>query len=277
MHFPLVSASWLAQHSQDPNLVILDVSLPNNQAGLKPQYPHLRIPKARFFDLKNDFCDLEASIPNTMPSPASFAKQARLLGINCDSKIVVYDNMGIYYSPRVWWMFRVMGHSNIAVLDGGLPAWVEAGFSTESKENTLTPTLGNFEANYQASLICDKAAIVKHLQAPKGILIDARSPARYKGDIPEKRAHLKKGHIPSALNIPYEWVLENGQFKTQQNLKKLFEQQKVLDQSLITVYCGSGTTACIILLAFELISNQPKCLYDGSWSEWGALKDSPIE
>lgn len=158
----IVSSTWLNQHWDDPDLIILDASLNNNKSNLTTDYPNIQIKNARFFDLKGIFSDQYAIISNNMLSPNEFTKNCRQLGINKQSKLVVYDNLGIYSSPRVWWMFKTMGHSHIAVLDGGLPAWIKQGYPTEErKRRTLIE--GNFEANYQVQMVIDAPTILDNI------------------------------------------------------------------------------------------------------------------
>jgi len=260
----LVSAAWLKKNKNDPNLIILDAT----QKEKKTTLENVQIKGTRFFDIKSVFSDTQSDFPNTLPNPKAFEKACRLIGICNTSKIVVYDKLGVFSSPRVWWMFKIMGHQNIAVLDGGLPYWIKSGFTTE-KTKTYNNKLGDFEAQFNPNDIRYFKQIKENIIQKKELVIDVRSTDRFLGLIPESRANLRSGNIPNSINIPYENVLENGQFKTNSELKKIFSDIK--NQSLI-FSCGSGITACIVYLATHLVLENKKAIYDGSWTEWGTLE-----
>jgi len=271
---PLVSVSWLSQNLNAPNLVVLDVSLESNIANIKVEFPGIQIKGARYFDLKRNFSDLESRLPNTLPNPKYFSLACRNLGINNNSTIVVYDNIGIYASPRVWWMFKSMGHKNIAVLDGGLPLWKNKNYPTESIQNRVLPE-GDFKAKFNPNLLKKAFKIIENITSKEAILVDARSNGRFFGLIPETRKNLKSGHIPNAINLPFLEVLKDGKFLSPNEISAIFKKLKI-DKRPKIFTCGSGLTACILILASTLISEDNHFLYDGSWSEWGQLKGVPI-
>ena len=271
---PLVSVSWLSQNLNAPNLVVLDVSLESNIANIKVEFPGIQIKGARYFDLKRNFSDLESRLPNTLPNPKYFSLACRNLGINNNSTIVVYDNIGIYASPRVWWMFKSMGHKNIAVLDGGLPLWKNKDYPTESIQNRVLPE-GDFKAKFNPNLLKKAFKIIENITSKEAILVDARSNGRFSGLIPETRKNLKSGHIPNAINLPFLEVLKDGKFISTNEISDIFKKLKI-DKRPKIFTCGSGLTACILILASTLISEDNHFLYDGSWSEWGQLKGVPI-
>lgn len=264
---PIVSATWLFDNLENPNLVILDASPSENKSNLIPEFTNIQIKGARKFDMENVFLDKENPIPNMIPSERIFEAECQKLGINNKSLIVVYDNLGVYTSPRVWWMFKAMGHSQIAVLDGGLSAWKNAQFPIESIRENET-LLGNFKAKYQSDLVIDAAVLRENIDSKKFQVIDARSEERFLGLIPEPRENMTSGHIPNSINLRFEKVLHQGKMKSKQELRKIFSSLNVKNQSLAFT-CGSGITACIILLASELIAENRNVLYDGSWAEWG--------
>jgi len=268
---PIVSTSWLQEHLNDSNLIILEARLDQNQSNLENQSPDLQIKGARLFDIKNNFSDTSNPLPNTFPSEEQFTAESQKLGISKNSTIVVYDTLGIYSSPRAWWMFKAMGHSNVFVLDGGLPEWIKEGHSTEIQEQR-TYTKGDFEAKLQPELIKNKEQILENITSKKAVLMDARSSDRFHATLEEPRAGLRSGHIPSSINVPFTELQQDGKFKPAEELKKILN----LNDKPLLFTCGSGITACIVLLACELISDNPKAVYDGSWTEWGS-SDLPIE
>ncbi|MFK5983522.1 MAG: sulfurtransferase [Flavobacteriaceae bacterium] len=272
---PLVTVDWLSENFNTPNLVVLDVSLESNVANIEVEFPNLQIEGARYFDLKGKFSDLENPLPNTLPNSDAFALECRKLGINNDCIIVVYDNMGIYASPRVWWMFKSMGHKNIAVLDGGLPEWIKKGNPTERVQKQHI-TEGNFTATLHSEFQKNASEIAENIKNKEAIVVDARSKKRFYGIIPETRENLKSGHIPNSVNLPFLEVLKDGKFLSKTALKQVFEKQNLLNSSLIFT-CGSGLTACILILASEIIGNKTNYLYDGSWTEWGELDGVSID
>ncbi|MFD2517587.1 sulfurtransferase [Salinimicrobium flavum] len=268
MKSPIISAAQLNRRLDDPNLIILDCSPQSNVSGLKPEFGNTVIKNARYFDIDTDFSDLTSGLPHTLPSPEQFGKNCRKLGLDNSSEIVVYDNLGIYTSPRVWWMFRAMGHDRIAVLDGGLSAWVKSGYPTQTAHDTAKKS-GNFTARFKPELVSDLDFVKQNLTAKEALIIDARSRERFIGTVPEPRAGVRSGNIPGSVNIPFEEVLDNRKFKEKEELRAVFKE--VNDPSKELVFsCGSGITACILLLASELVLDQKKSVYDGSWAEWGS-------
>lgn len=263
MKNPIVSAAWLKEHLNDSDLIVLEARL--------DQKPDLQIKGARLFDIKNNFSNTSNPLPNTFPSEEQFTAEAQKLGINSNSTIVVYDTTGIYSSPRAWWMFKAMGHPNVYVLDGGLPEWIKEGFLTEKQQQETYPK-GDFIAKFQSELIKNKEHILENITTKEAVLMDARSSDRFHATHEEPRAGLRSGHIPGSINTPFTDLQQDGKFKSMDELKEILK----LDDQPLYFTCGSGITACIVLLATELISDNPKAVYDGSWTEWGST-DLPIE
>ncbi|MCB0382276.1 MAG: sulfurtransferase, partial [Psychroserpens sp.] len=204
------------------------------------------------------------------PSEKQFQEEAQRLGVNNDSVIVVYDNKGIYWSPRVWWLFKTFGLKTIAVLDGGLPEWKQQGFETLSGKSHRNWIKGNFSATYDNSKMCFFDDILKLTHANAVQILDARSEARFKGLVPEPRNGLRSGTIPNSKNLPYTNLFKGNCFKSTQELKEIFGTFNIEEKSLI-FSCGSGITACILALAAEITGHQKNTVYDGSWTEYGTL------
>lgn len=261
MTHPILNCKQLQERLPDEHLIVLHVC--QNAGQLDKD--ELQIPGARIFDL-DAFSDLQSPFPNTLPSATQFQAECQKLGINQTSTIVVYDKPGIYLSPRVWWMFKTMGHEHVYVLDGGLPAWLEQGYDTEPiQKRTYSP--GDFQAHFDQHQVKDFAFILSNLQEKHALVIDARSAGRFAGTAPEPRENLRSGHIPISVNIPYTGVLKDGHFRPLNELTQLLEPLQHEKRPLVFT-CGSGVTACIVLLACEMVLPHEKAIYDGSWTEW---------
>ena len=269
MTSPLVSAEWLHKNLDADNLIILDATMSKVTSSASDENNN-QIPTARFFDIKNKFSDVSGAFPNTFPSSAQFQNEARLLGINNDSIVIVYDDKGIYSSPRAWWLFKAFGLQHVAVLDGGLPAWLDNGFDVviKAESNDLQ---GNFEAKANKDLMCFFEDMNRYTLDDTCQVIDARSENRFLGIDLEPRKGLRSGHIPNSKNLFYKNVLqENGLMKSQGELKEIFKNN--ISHNNQTVFsCGSGITACILALGAEYVGYTNLCVYDGSWTEYGSL------
>lgn len=272
----LVEVEWLKDHLEADRLVILDATMPKAVAGeTLEEMPEHRIPGARFFDIKNVFSDISATFPNTWPGESAFIEEAKKLGINKNSVIVVYDDHGIYSSARAWWMFKAMGHAQVAVLNGGLMAWKKAGFEVEEKKETLF-LKGNFSGNYDPDFFKDAQEVLGHLNDQQVLVIDARAQDRFLGLVAEPRKGLRSGHIPGSKNLPYSDLLKNGKMIEPQALKNKLDSLVPESKNLV-FSCGSGITACVLALGAELAGYKNTSVYDGSWTEWGSIPELPIE
>lgn len=267
---PTVSVEWLFNNLNADNLVILDGSI-KKVVNPSLDVSEVQIPNARFFDLKDAFSDSSAPFPTTFPSEAQFTKEAQKLGINNDSAIVVYDDKGIYSSARVWWLFKAMGHNNVAVLDGGLPEWIKSGYSTEIKiEKPIEK--GNFVAKHQPDLMVFFDDVKEASEKKSHLIMDARSEARFKSLEAEPRAGLRMGTIPNSVNLPYEDLLEENKLIPQHDIEFKFRKLAKKEDALI-FSCGSGITACVLALGATISGYENISVYDGSWTEWGSLVD----
>jgi thiosulfate/3-mercaptopyruvate sulfurtransferase len=271
---PLVPVSWLAAHLGDPELVLLDATFHPVAAAVPGETSGLRLPGARVFDFDRRICDPDTNLPHMMPSAELFTREVRALGIGQASKIVVYDRIGVFSSPRAWWMFKAMGHDQVAVLDGGLPAWVAAGLPCESGPPAAT-TAGDFVAKPRPALFCNAEQVSAALGDPRALVLDARSEARFAGREPEPRPGLRGGHMPNALNLPSNAVQHQGRMRAAAELQAIFAA-KVQGQEQLVFSCGSGVTACVLALAATLAGYSQLRVYDGSWSEWGQPSSRPV-
>lgn len=264
----LVSSEWLKHNSSNENLVILDASPKRTVSGKSSALNDLCIPQARLFNIKQDFTDKNSELPNTVPSASQFEQAAQALGINTNSEIVVYDNLGVYTSPRVWWLFKLMGHEHVCVLDGGLVDWVESGYETVPKADLKDDFIvGDFKSKLEEEYIVKYEEVLENMETKKLQIVDARSKGRFEGTEKDPRKHLQSGHIPNSINIPYKSLLENGKFKSKEELNKIFTENVTTPRDL-AFSCGSGMTACIVMLASEIAFQKSRYLFDGSWTEY---------
>ena len=271
---PIVSVEWLADHINDPNLIVLDATIAKVTQP-KNDIAEVQIPGARFFDIKKVFSDLTSGVPNMLATPEQFEKGCSALGITNTHTLIIYDRLGIYSSPRAWWMFMTMGFTNVAVLDGGLPAWIQAGLPTEKLSASSSDPNGSFQSKYKENLVCNLQDVQAAMNATDTLILDARSAGRFNATAPEPRADLRGGHIPGSKSLPYTQVLSNNHFLPKAELKIIFDKLDVRHKKLIFT-CGSGITACIILLAAHISGHENLSVYDGSWSEWGLPNGLPI-
>lgn len=272
----LVSTGWLADHLEDPDLRILDASWYLPDAGRDPraEYEAAHIPNARFVDI-DDVSDARSDLPHMAPATEKFVSRMRALGVGDGHQVVVYDGAGLFSAARLWWLFRLMGKTDVAVLDGGLPKWQ----AEERPVEDLPPVVRDrhMTVSRQNQLVRDVTQVARDVKLGSRQVVDARSPGRFAGAEDEPRPGLRAGHIPGSVNVHYRTLLNgDGTLKDDDALRRTFEAAGVdLSRPVVTT-CGSGVTAAILSLALERLGHSGHALYDGSWSEWGMYGDLAV-
>jgi thiosulfate/3-mercaptopyruvate sulfurtransferase len=272
----LVSTDWLADHLGDSDLIAVDASYPpaGQKRDNRAEYRDGHIPGAVFFDI-DAISDDSSELPHTLPGPAHFGKAVGALGIGDGDTVVVYDSAGLYSAARVWWTFRIFGARKAYILDGGLPKWKAEGRPLETGEARRPERKFTAEMNVGAVATLDDVRLA--ITDDDIQIVDARSAERFAGTAPEPRPGLRGGHMPGSLNLPYGRLVENGRMVARPRIEAAFKEAGVDLEKPIITSCGSGLTAAILTLALQSIGVEPKGLYDGSWSEWGARPDLPVE
>ncbi|MEF3048344.1 3-mercaptopyruvate sulfurtransferase [Pseudotabrizicola sp. L79] len=272
----LVSTDWLAAHLKDPDLRVVDASwyLPDAGRNARAEYDAAHIPGARFFDI-DDISDQRSNLPHMAPPTEKFMSRLRAMGIGDGHQVVVYDGAGLFSAARVWWLFRLMGKMDVAVLDGGLPKWRAEGRETEDMPPIVKDR--HMTVSRQNHLVKDVTQVAHAAKLAQAEILDARAAPRFRGDVPEPRPGLRSGHIPGSKNIPFATLLDaDGTMKPADQLMQVFAAAAVdLSKPAITS-CGSGVTAAIISLALERVGHRNHGLYDGSWAEWGMYEDLAV-
>ena len=272
----LVSTDWLAEHMKDPDLRILDAStyLPGVDRDGRTEYDAVHIPGARFFDI-DDVSDGRSDLPHMVPPIEKFMSRVRAMGVGDGHQIVVYDGSGLFSAARVWWLFRLMGQNNIAVLDGGLPKWIAEGREVED----LAPVIRDrhMTVRFQNQMVRDVTQVSSASKLGTSQIVDARAAARFRGEAPEPREGLRAGHIPNSRNVPFSDLLNDDKtMKTPDQTRAIFESAGVDLKKPIITTCGSGVTAAVLGLALERMGYDMWSLYDGSWAEWGMFPTVPV-
>ena len=272
----LVSTEWLHAHLKDPDLRILDGSYYLPQMGRDPraEYDAAHIPNARFFDI-DDVADHGSDLPHMVPPVEKFMSRMRAMGVGDGHQVVVYDGTGLFSAARVWWLFKLMGQNNIAVLDGGLPKWQAEGRPVED----LPPVIRDrhMTVRRQNQMVKDVTQVSAASKLGDYEIIDARSPGRFRGEEPEPRAGLRPGHIPGSKNVCFKDLLNADQtMKNPVEIRQIFEAAGVDFNKPAIATCGSGVTAAVLSLGLERIGKTDHSLYDGSWSEWGMFPTVPV-
>lgn len=270
----LVSAQWLANavrnHLVGPKLRVLDASwyLPKTKRDPRAEFAWTHVPGATFFDI-DDCCDKSSALDHMLPTSSHFSRYVGALGIGNDTHVVVYDtsDFGSFGAPRVWWMFRLFGHSRVSVLDGGLRNWLADGHPVTPDH--CEPESSEFEATVNQAWVKSYEDVLENTRTQQVQVVDARSAGRFRGTEPEPRDDTLPGHFPGTINMPFPSFLDaSGKELETEGLSKLFREAGVDLEKPLWATCGSGVTACHVVLAAHLLGHPGVCVYDGSWSEW---------
>ena len=273
----IVSTQWLADHLGSPDIAIIDASwhLPTAQRDAKTEFAEAHIPGAQFFDI-DELSDTASSLPHMLPSPEKFSSRMRKMGIGDGKRVIAYDSIGLFSAARAWWMFKVFGHDDVAVLDGGLNKWLAEGRATEDGP-ALPRQERHFTARFKGSMVKDMKDVAAALKSDAAQIADARSCTRFRGEEVEPRPGVRAGHMPGAKNVHYASLLNaDGTLKSADEIAAVFAAAGVDVAKPVITSCGSGVTAAILTLGLTLTGSRDHALYDGSWTEWGGTPDNPV-
>ena len=274
----LVSTEWLAAELGSPDLVVFEATLylPGEGKDAWAEYLQGHIPGAQFFDI-DAIADPETELPHMVPTPGRFARLVGALGVSDQSRVVFYDQRGMFSAARGWWLMRLFGHDGAAVLDGGLPKWRREGRTIETGKSS-PPKAATFRPSFRPTLLRGLGDMLANVLSGSELVLDARSAGRFDGSVPEPRQGLRSGHIPGSRNLPYtELLYPDGTFRGPSELLARFTQAGADGSRKIVTSCGSGVTAAVLSLGLHLAGLPEGALYDGSWTEWASRPETPVE
>ncbi len=275
----LVSTDWLAQNIDDDALRIVDATwfLPAMNRSGSAEFEAGHIPGAMFWDI-DAIADSDSSLPHMLPRPLDFASAMKSLGIIDGAQVILYDCHGLMTAARPWWMLRYFGHDDVAILDGGLPKWRAEKRPEETGAASAPAVSGRFTARPRPHLLRGIGEVQTMLDSGGEQVLDARAAGRFAGTQPEPRPNCRAGHMPGALNLPFDQLLDADSkcVLAPDALRAAFDNAGIDLTRPVTTTCGSGVTACVLALGLHLIGHDQVAVYDGSWSEWGTREDTPV-